>query len=177
MRSEDVFKVLQKLDPKDDGQWTLDGLPRMDVLADLGVPGMTREQLREIAPLFTRANFELPDLEAKRAERDEKLAKAEEAERLARELRESATEASKEVAKLDRPINDQHSLTRQNQQWLDSQTHVSVARHEIKRHIDAAIKAAGGPKQIGGYPIEINEAARIRTKRRNYTLPQKPEAR
>lgn len=177
MRSEDVFKVLEKLDPNDDNLWTLDGLPRMDALADLGIPGMSREKLKEIAPLFSRTNRELPDLEAKRAERDKLLAEAEEAERRAKEAREAAAEASKVVANLDRPINDSHTLTRQNQQWLESQAHVSVARHEIKRHIDAAIRAAGGPKQIGGHPIEINEAARIRTKRRNYTLPQKPEAR
>lgn len=177
MRTEDAFKILMQLDPKDDAHWTLDGVPRMDALADLGLPGMTREQLKSIAPLFTRTNRELPDLEKAREERDAMLAQAEEAERNAKELREAALAKSKEVASLDKPIEDAHKLTRQNQQWLASQTQVSIARHEIKKHLDAAIKAAGGPKAIGGHPIEINEAARIRAKRRNYTLPQKPEAR
>lgn len=177
MRTEDVFKILMELDPENEEHWTLDGVPRMDALADLGLPGMTRDQLKELAPLFTRSNRELPDLEKAREERDALLEKAEEAERTAKEARDAATAKSKEVAKLDKPIVDAHTLTRQTQQWLESQATVSVQRHEFKRHIDAAVRAAGGPKNIGNHPVEINEAARIRTARRNYRLPQKPSAR
>jgi hypothetical protein len=177
MRSEDVFKALMELDPENDEHWTIDGVPRMDALADIGVPGMTREQLKDIAPLFSRTNRELPDLEAKRRERDEKLARAEEAERAAREAREAAKEANAELAKLDKPISDAHSLTRQNQQWLASQAVVTVQRMEVQKHLDAAVKAAGGPKQIGKHPVEISEAARIKARRRDYRLPQKPSAR
>jgi hypothetical protein len=50
-----IEEALQALDPKNDAHWTSDGSPRMEVLQELtGNEGLTRKQVREAAPTFTR---------------------------------------------------------------------------------------------------------------------------
>lgn len=50
-----IQEALQALDPQNDEHWTSDGSPRMDTLQELtGDESLTRKQVREIAPTFTR---------------------------------------------------------------------------------------------------------------------------
>lgn len=57
----ELLTALAQLDPLEDAHWTTDGVPRLDILATmLGVPAVTRAQLRAVAPEFTRENPKLP---------------------------------------------------------------------------------------------------------------------
>lgn len=58
-----VKAYLAKLDPSDNGHWTSQGLPRMDVLVSFGLT-IDRRELNELVPGFSRATAE-----AQRAER------------------------------------------------------------------------------------------------------------
>lgn len=49
-----VSETLKGLNPDDDGHWTSQGLPRMDVLAGLGLT-IDRRELNELVPGFSRA--------------------------------------------------------------------------------------------------------------------------
>lgn len=54
---EKIVETLLKLDPKNDNQWTQEGLPKVDVMKFLsGGETWTREQITEAAPGFTRSN-------------------------------------------------------------------------------------------------------------------------
>ena len=54
---EKIVEALQKLDVANDNQWTQDGLPKIEILKFLmGGEAITREQVEEAAPGFTRAN-------------------------------------------------------------------------------------------------------------------------
>ncbi len=59
---EKIVEALQLLDTKDDAHWTANGLPKMDVINDLvkSDPPLTRQQLTEFAPEFTREKPALP---------------------------------------------------------------------------------------------------------------------
>lgn len=177
MNSKDAFVIISKLDSDNDDHWTIDGMPRTDVLADLGLPGLTRAQLTDIAPLFTRTNRELPDLEGMAAKAAELTKEANEAEAKAAEARKAATQAQLDAERMNKTIQDSHSLTRQNQQWIKSQNEQQVQRIAKGKQFAEALKLVGGPRAIGEHPVAVNEAARVRAARRNYTLPQKPSAR
>ena len=50
----DITDALSMLDPALDDHWTSDGLPRMDVMCDLVGKTITRQEVTDAAPLFTR---------------------------------------------------------------------------------------------------------------------------
>jgi len=169
MQIKDIHAALRTLDPENDDHWTIDGAPRLDALIDL--VGMTREKLNQAAPLFSRTNLELPDYEAIKAAVEEAERRAIEAEQAALKLKQDAKDAASSLAALDARIQDSHSLTRANQKWLESQNKAILERVDFQKRISAVIGEAGGVKNVGKHPIEVNEAARIRSKRRNVTLP------
>lgn len=54
---EKIVDALLKLDTSNDNQWTQDGLPKIEILKFLmGGEVITREQINEAAPGFTRSN-------------------------------------------------------------------------------------------------------------------------
>lgn len=56
-----IVDALKKLDPKNDNQWTQDGLPKLDALKFILGESVSREQLAEVAPDFTRENTKLAE--------------------------------------------------------------------------------------------------------------------
>lgn len=50
----EVKAVLARLDPSNDGHWTSQGLPRMDVLGSMGLT-VDRRVLNELVPGFSRS--------------------------------------------------------------------------------------------------------------------------
>jgi hypothetical protein len=52
--AHEVRAVCASLDPSNDGHWTSQGVPRMDVLQGMGLPGIDRRTLNELLPGFTR---------------------------------------------------------------------------------------------------------------------------
>lgn len=51
-----IVEALKKLDPQNDNQWTQDGLPKLDALKFTIGEAVTREQVQEAAPDFSRTN-------------------------------------------------------------------------------------------------------------------------
>lgn len=173
MHVQTIFKALESLNPDDDDHWTSDHAPRLDVLEPL-LPGVTREMIRQAAPLFNRQNPELPDLVAERAAAEEAMRIAQDAENAAIEARKHANAKREVVKNHEAEIRDRHTLTRQNRRWIQSQFDADKARAAHQRTIDEAIKNAGGPNMIGAHPVEKNMAARIRAERKkDIVLPKK----
>ena len=56
---EQILEGLKKLDPTVDAHWTADGLPNLNSFKFLAGVTVTREQLEEVAPGFTRTHPEL----------------------------------------------------------------------------------------------------------------------
>lgn len=53
-----ILEALRKLDPNNDNHWTADGLPKMETVTFLaGDSSITRHQVTETAPGFSRANL------------------------------------------------------------------------------------------------------------------------
>ena len=55
----DIKEALSQLDALDDDVWTGDGAPKLDAVAELVGKKVTRKQVIEAAPQFTRDNFDL----------------------------------------------------------------------------------------------------------------------
>ncbi|ANO57520.1 hypothetical protein [Vibrio phage vB_VhaS-tm] len=51
-----LLEVLGQLDPTKDEHWTQDGVARLDVVSELMGSQVTRAQIQEVAPKFSRAN-------------------------------------------------------------------------------------------------------------------------
>ncbi|QQM14065.1 hypothetical protein pVco14_015 [Vibrio phage pVco-14] len=51
-----LIEVLGQLDPTKDEHWTQDGVARLDVVSELVGSQVTRAQIQEVAPKFSRAN-------------------------------------------------------------------------------------------------------------------------
>jgi hypothetical protein len=168
MHAEQILKALGTLDPKNDAHWTTDGSPRIDALKLVAI---TRDHIRQIAPGFCRAKPELPDLveEARVAKeaKDKAEALRAEAEEAERQAREAHDKAQSHVVQ----IKDRHTLTRDNMAWNKRMNETNLARAQAQGTIDTAVFGARG--NIGQHPIEVNEAARIRSKRKNIVIPVK----
>lgn len=52
--SERLHQILRQLDPDNDAQWTSQGLPRLEAVEELMGESVTRKQLTEVDPEFTR---------------------------------------------------------------------------------------------------------------------------
>jgi hypothetical protein len=51
-----ILEALSALDTDNDDDWTKDGLPKTDAVSEVVGEKVTREQITEVAPLFTREN-------------------------------------------------------------------------------------------------------------------------
>lgn len=120
---EAIRDALMELDPMDDGQWTKDGSPRVDIVAQLmevDQVALKRADLVEAAPLFTRDNpvVENPD-EA--------------------DASEAAEEAAVET------VSEEAAEEAVDEDMVDPQTHLAELQEELeirKAAYDEAIHAA-----------------------------------
>jgi hypothetical protein len=55
----ELKEALMSMDPFDDDQWTGEGLPKVDFVASLIEGNVTRKDITEAAPQFTRENMEV----------------------------------------------------------------------------------------------------------------------
>lgn len=58
--NEEIIAELRELDSLDDAHWTQDGLPNLNVLKERLKKQVTRQEVTDAAPLFSRTNLELP---------------------------------------------------------------------------------------------------------------------
>lgn len=56
---KNLIDVLDELDTEDDGHWTAEGDPKLEVVSELLGRKVTRKEVKEAAPHFTRTNPEL----------------------------------------------------------------------------------------------------------------------
>jgi len=57
--TENITEALSQMDPLDDDQWTSDGAPRVEVVAELSeIEGLKRADIINAAPQFSRENQE-----------------------------------------------------------------------------------------------------------------------
>lgn len=168
MHAEQILKALATLDVKNDAHWTMDGAPKIDVLKLVAV---TRDHIKKVAPGFCRANPTLPDIED---EQDTARKAREKADALRAEAEEAEVEARMAHDRVQShivEIKDAHTLTRQNLAWNACMNRVQMDRARNEDAVLGRIAAGGG--QVGKHPIEVNEAARIRSKRKNIVIPSK----
>jgi hypothetical protein len=165
MSVAEILKALSRLDVENDEHWTENGAPRLDVVQKL-MPGVTREMLVRAAPKFSRRHPEVPDLEAMRQQAQERMAELQRAVAEAKEAEEEGRKDLERIESLHRQVHDSHALTRANQTWIAAQNAVGMQRMERAKLIDALVADAGGAKNIGRHPIEVNTALRIKAARK-----------
>ena len=56
----DIREALSQLDSMNDDHWTGDNVPRLDVLSDLVGRKVTRKEVFDAAPKFSRSSMEIP---------------------------------------------------------------------------------------------------------------------
>jgi hypothetical protein len=56
----EILAVLRSLDTTDDSRWTGDGLPRVEFVSEIMGRNVTRREITETAPLFTRLSPVIP---------------------------------------------------------------------------------------------------------------------
>lgn len=72
--NEKITEALLMMDSMDDDQWTADGSPKVDVVNKLAeLEGITRAQILDAAPKFSRENFDVSASEDDEAEEAEKV--------------------------------------------------------------------------------------------------------
>lgn len=172
MNKADIINVLKQLDTSDDSQWTSDGAPRLDVLVKK-FPGITRQLITASAPLFSRSNPALPDLEAMRAEAEKAQVDAENAAVEAKQAEVKARRAAAVVANVETPINDRHQLARANTNWYKAQIENDRLRSTRQDALDNLLSAAGGSDQVGQHPVERAIADKVVRERRNIVVNTK----
>jgi len=70
--NEKITEALLMMDAMDDDQWTADGAPKVDVVNKLAeTEGVTRAQILDAAPKFSRDNFDVSAPEVDETEVDE----------------------------------------------------------------------------------------------------------
>ncbi len=150
MKSEQILEVLSKLDPSNKDHWTQDGQPRLGAVGE----GVTRQQILEVAPLFSRSNpaieenqeqpitdeevksileDRLVEIELKKQEANQALLKAGalriEAERLAKEA------------------NQTLEAMRDEQKCLDPRTATEINQDLLKASFAERLRRAGAQSQ------------------------------
>lgn len=172
MTRSHIIEALKKLDAKLDEHWTVDGAPRLDVLQEQ-FPGLTRQMVTQVAPLFNRKNPALPDLEAIRDQAEKAQLDADQAVREAEDKSRVAARAASNVAALDQPIHDRHRLTRETQAWHKSQLEHDLKRAARQSAFDALLKQSGGIDHVGPHPVERQIAAKNIAARKNIVVQTK----
>lgn len=60
-----IREALMLMDSMDDEQWTVDGAPKVDTVADLGeIENLKRADIIDAAPKFSRENFDVSETES-----------------------------------------------------------------------------------------------------------------
>jgi len=112
----EIKTALENMDALDDDQWTNDGAPRLDVLSEAVGEKVSRSDVTEAAPEFSRENMAIPEkvdtseadaeaLAAKEAEDAEALAKADDEAKAAAQAIADKAEEEKDGAQEEPPID------------------------------------------------------------------------
>ncbi len=148
MKPEQILEVLSTLDPANKDHWTQDGQPRLGAVGDV-----TRQEILEVAPLFSRSNAvveqepELTDEEVKLTLEEELLsvqarmesAKAAileaEAAKIAAEKKLEEAKQGLDQIRIDELAKDTRTDTQINMDYLKSEFNQRLARAQQRSHI------------------------------------------
>lgn len=181
-----IPQALSQLDPSNDDHWTGDGAPRVDVVQKLtGLSSLTRAQIVEAAPKFTRDVPTLPERAPKPSpakddasetqryvEIDAELAKLHAQKG---EIENRMGELSAEQARLARfapkPVEYDHKADQEARMvWLESQKRQRAERaHRTRALIEATAAGAAGPAPIDAAMARRNTRG---TQRPTFPVPQ-----
>lgn len=135
----DIREALQQLDPQDDAHWTVGGDPKLDALIQILGEHVTRKEVIEAAPRFTRENPLLDEEDEVTVEENPEVQLAE----AARALNEAKAKLSEATAKVDAKIMAEeaekepaHVLNMRNiQEYLNRQRQNKLERVEHRREL------------------------------------------
>lgn len=184
MKSEQILESLSKLDPSNTSHWTQNGQPLLSAVGE----GVTRSQIIEAAPLFSRDNPVLPDQEVLTDEEVQKtledelleidLAK-EEAEKAIKAANKAKTEAEAAV----KAAQDRLEELRQRELSRDTRSDTEINMDYLRGCFRERMEKAGAQQQarilleqagLGGQvksltasPIDRSIARRVIAERKN----------
>lgn len=144
MKPELILEALSNLDPENKDHWTQNGQPLLSAVGE----GVTRQQVLDVAPLFSREN---PILETEPALSDEEVKdtianKLTEIELARIEANETLVEASALRAKADKMIQEANTALeslREEQKAMDPRTDAEINRDLLKSSLNERLRRAG----------------------------------
>ncbi len=149
MKSDQILEVLSTLDPSNKDHWTQDGQPRLGAVGDV-----TRQQILEVAPLFSRSN-PVVEQEQEQPITDEEVKAA--VDGLANEMQTKREEANKalvkaramkdEADKLANEANATLETIRQEQKALDPRSDGEINQDLLKSSFAERLRRAGAQSQ------------------------------
>jgi len=184
MKSEQILESLSKLDPANKEDWTQNGQPLLSAVGE----GVTRSQILEIAPLFSRENPVLPDqvkltdeevqktLEDELAEIELEREEAETALKAANQAKKAAEQAAKdaqdklEALRSKERAQDTRSDTEINMDYLRGCLRERMEKAGAQQQARILLEQAGLGTQVKGLtasPIDRAIAERIVRERKN----------
>ncbi len=186
MKSEQILEVLKTLDPANKDHWTQDGQPRLGVVGDV-----TRQEILDAAPLFSRTNpvveqdsaehltdeevkqtieEELLDVQAKMESARAEIREAEAAKIAAEKRLESAKQGLDQIRR-DELAKDTRTDTEINMAYLDSEFKQRLLRAQQRQHVVQLLEQTDLTSKdihiLTSSPVDRAIAARIIKERRN----------
>jgi hypothetical protein len=145
-RAKQIREALKKLDVSNDEHWTADGQPRL-----AAVPGLTRTELVQVAPHFTRTNpsFELPPAIERKRKADEELRKLDEEQRaLEKKRKEALALGDSAISELDKPVTPQDlskNIRTYHQRMFEHELEEARSRQAIEQQMKTLLPPPPSP--------------------------------
>jgi hypothetical protein len=151
MKQEQILESLSRLDPENKDHWNQDGQPRLGAVGE----GVSRNQVLTAAPLFSRENPVLPNIEVEAALTDEEVKVTLESKLTEIQMKRDkasqdlkAAQAMKlEAEQLAAEASEQLEALREEQRELDPRTPAEVNRDLLRASFAERMRAAGAQQQ------------------------------
>lgn len=161
MKTEQILESLASLDPENKDHWTQDGQPRLGAVGE----GVSRAQILEVAPLFSRENPQLPEAEELPQEPTyvEENISYEERTQAARAALKDALQLQTEANALVKKCQDDLEAIRDEQRNSDTRSDTEINQDFIYADLKRRLAKAEDHKKIrqfmemtGVSPTDVN---------------------
>lgn len=161
MKSEQILESLSKLDPENKDHWTQNGQPLLSAVGE----GVTRSQILEVAPLFSRENPELPGVEELPSEPtyEDENKSFEERTQAARKSLQEALQLQAETNALVKKCQDDLETIRDEQRSSDTRSDTQINQDLIYADLQRRLAKAADHMKIrqfmemtGVSPTDVN---------------------
>lgn len=146
MKSEQILNSLSKLDPANKEHWNQDGQPRLGAVGE----GVTRQQILEAAPLFSRSNPVLPDqLSAEEVKQtlEEELMEIELAKEEAEKALKAANKAKKDAEQIALAAEAKLEALRSKEKNRDTRSDTEINMDYLRGCLRERMEKAGAQAQ------------------------------